>query len=78
MIEKQPKPTKPTISIRELNEQFKDARELAFNRGFQNGQANDAAVRLLKETTGVDLDAIIGVPKVKMDINKLSQRDLLA
>lgn len=53
---------KPTFSISHLNQQFKEARELAFNRGFTNGKVNEAAVELLKQTTGIDLDAIIGKP----------------
>lgn len=69
---------KPKLSISELNQQFKDARELAFNRGFQNGQASDKAVELLKQATGFDLDAIIGKPKHKMDVSKLSQMDLMS
>ena len=70
--------TKPALSISELNNEFRAAREIVSNRGFINGELNNAAAKLLKEFVGVDLDAIIGVPKKKMDVSKMSQRELVS
>jgi phage anti-repressor protein/transcriptional regulator with XRE-family HTH domain len=67
----------PRLSISELNHEFKNARELASNRGYMNGEVNDAAAKILKEFAGVDLDAIIGKPKHRFDVQKMAQGRLV-